>query len=1066
MRSFFEKTLGKNHAIKRRVKIIMWVFVLIFSLSLIVGLEGCCFDPGTGFCSQNTESVDCVSPGEWTSNPTCSVNKCELGCCLLGESSQYVTSRTCELLSSSYGFEFPGNFQYTDEQTCQDLGRSQEYGACLYLGEYDNDCRYVTYSQCPTGNFESGIYCSNASVETICNQTQQTTCFQDSAHYLDSCGNIDELKEECDYENGTMCKLDDGAHKCIDLNCGEVKGVNRSNGEEWCDFEGEEYFDLNTIYGENGRAPTSLGSRFLKKYCLNGEVYTEPCSDFRMEFCEQGKCEINPWQECLVANSEEPDPATGSTLNKEDCNAMEYCGVLRVDDCVEITSSAYAHSLGKVCGEARDNWRGTYADRVAASGRGDASNIDATEVSSGFLSDLNLEMCSPRVPGGFEFYPRQGNYYNVQQTTCALANVNKLTKFDHDKGPGDGSWFVKNIGATSIVNTAVNKYGNFGLYYLSEGYSLFGGPFVSSVGGEGTVGGYFWISSAMKPIFNAFGSTEGSSRVITALYQYQASGKIPPFKTVNALNLRCASLGDCSGSANWLGESGGSTSIKQYSCTQSTVEQFKCTFDFSCNAAKAPEGGDNCGECGKDDLPCTEYRCKSLGRRCEYSEPRGADRGFCVTSSDNRAAAITAEVNPTSPIQPFTPVEIKVITDEIAYCKFNLGNAEGNYDSMLYDLGTNWSTEHFVRLNLPGQIPNNAGISEYNLIQRDGQYEMYVRCVDGADNWNINPYLIRFEVMQTPDKIPPIIYLNSFEPYSGSAAAYLETSKEIKFQIDFPAECKWSNQDKGFDLMENEFVCDEQISDIGAREGYFCIGELNNITNNSQITSNYYIRCKDQPWLDIKNVDETLYQRNVNTESVIYNLRASDELKILEIGPRGDITITSQTNLVNLGVVTIGGGFNGIAECKWKLSGGCVENANIAYTEFAETNARTHRSSKANLSEGDCRLFVKCQDSAMNFVNGSTNFKIQEDNRAPKVIRAYHFGGELIVLTDEKATCKITTDPRLNCGFEWNHANVSLMSGTELSHSTSWNQGKKHYIKCKDYRDNVNRGCAIIVNTY
>ena len=93
-------------------------------------------------------------------------------------------------------------------------------------------------------------------------------------------------------------------------------------------------------------------------------------------------------------------------------------------------------------------------------------------------------------------------------------------------------------------------------------------------------------------------------------------------------------------------------------------------------------------------------------------------------------------------------------------------------------------------------------------------------------------------------------------------------------------------------------------------------------------------------------------------------------------------------------------------------------------------------------------------------------FNLLIDNNSPRVIRSYHFAGDLIITTDEDAQCKFVTETSTNCNFDWNYANATLMTGSASEHKIMWEGNKKYYIKCKDYRENINPGCGIIVRTY
>ena len=81
-------------------------------------------------------------------------------------------------------------------------------------------------------------------------------------------------------------------------------GKEHKHGESWCSTD--KYED-------------SVGSRYFRHLCIEGEEIIEPCADFRQEICIEGKievggqefsqaaCRVNRWQECV------------SQKEKEDC---------------------------------------------------------------------------------------------------------------------------------------------------------------------------------------------------------------------------------------------------------------------------------------------------------------------------------------------------------------------------------------------------------------------------------------------------------------------------------------------------------------------------------------------------------------------------------------------------------------------------------------------------------------------------------------------------------------------------------------------------------------------------
>ncbi len=1121
----------RRKEVNKRLIQLSLIMILIFLIIPSIKATGCCFNPDNGFCSANVEQSSCASPGEFYSNSDCSgIDKCSKGCCLLGSNALYRTSRTCEL-ESRQGFDYPNNFQYTDEESCYNLGASQVMGACLLGGEYEQACKFTSYDQCPTGDFKEGILCSDESLNTICEKTKNTMCYGENVHYIDTCGNPDALVETCDYASGSICKKKNSKEAyCLDLNCDVNKLPTMTMSKFLWKPESESDGNLVILYSgtsgdtsiydnsgtliETGRAggpsngygasarfskpgaqynnaayvqvgvvrcainnpgsritscskfispinekivngdqwcvsddPNSVGSRYFSQYCLNGEIYTEPCADFRMETCIAGTCVINPASQCLAANPTDAQRETSDTW-KEDCAS----GCLLIGEFEERKTysgtfryyNPYFHNwiAKSYTGETKESME-TLIKSV-----GGVDNTITKEEDDPMMEDLEeilkAPTCVPVIPPGLAFYPKNGQIgtQTTAKGTCAQGSAEVIIEFVR-------AWFLVDHKASES-----DYYDAAGMLYNVTASDFWG------LDGDKNIG--------LPSNHDYFDGGD-----IWDLWTDNGYRKIPiNTEVVAMLNERCRALGDCGGKSNWVGEEGGISGIEcpeeglcfiegSRSLSTNTLT-FK--FVFECLPFKAPLGNADCSKCGADGLPCSEYRCMALGKACEYTEPDGADKGFCVSSSDHIPASISHSLNPQSPIPPFTPVEISVTTNEVASCKFDLGDSGNTYEEMEYNLGEEWGTEHKVRLNLPGQTKSDEEFPEYDLIKEDGKYEMFVRCEDTAGNPNIAAHLISFEVMQTPDTIPPIIYMDSFEPGSGSAIKYNTTNKQIKFEIDWPAECKWDSQDKGYNLMGHEFECDSIITDKGIIDGYFCNGVLTGVTNDTKEETKYYIRCKDQPWLE--GNEDDLYKRNTNEISKEYVLKASEELKIIELAPSGNIIKNSLDTSLQISVITAGGGNLGRTECRWNIVGECLQGQSSAYKLFPETNSKNHKDTTTNLSGGRCYINTKCEDSSGNKVNMSSSFDLLIDNNSPRITRVYHFAGDLVIITDEESQCKFTTDDNVNCDFEWDDVNTTLMTGSALEHQTSWKNNEKYYIKCKDYRENINPGCGIIARTY
>lgn len=496
-------------------------------------------------------------------------------------------------------------------------------------------------------------------------------------------------------------------------------------------------------------------------------------------------------------------------------------------------------------------------------------------------------------------------------------------------------------------------------------------------------------------------------------------------------------------------------------CTKNG-DEITCPIEYTCAAWRAPSSGeDKCSKCGKDGIDCSDYRCKAIGRNCEYKSPEGADKGYCVATTDRTGPTITSKsYSPSSPLMPWTPMTIQIKTNEDSFCKFNMGYSGANYEDMKYDFSSGFGTEHSLTLTLPGKMTDEERtIKQYPLIQGGGKYDMFIRCQDLAGNYNTQASLINFEVMQTPEYVPAVII--NFTPTSGSRIKYGETEKEIKFRLNEPATCKWGFADAVYSEMPNEFSCDNSISDSSSINGYWCSGKLKNITTNTKEQTKVYIRCKDNPQFEGK--EDNLYKRNENPVGKEYTLRASEELIIDEVSPIGIRKIGSANVSVELRATTSKGAFNGQAICKWAI--GNTENiANVPLVKFSTTGGSSQVQKLNSPKIGENFVKIRCEDSSGNIAEKNFSFTLEIDYSPPIIARIMEFTKMLKIKTIEDSTCYASFNRELKCLFDI--ANSTVLTGAEKEHTIEWKDDKTYYIKCRDYFGNEDSSCNKIIRTY
>jgi len=324
---------------------------------------GCCYDSNEGLCMENSPQTACNRQGGfWQEGADCDISQCQLGCCVLGNQAAYVSLTRCKKLSGFYGLLTDYRPNIGSEIECIALTALQDEGACVYEVDYTKECKFTTRSQCNKevigggGNasirgitseikFYKDYLCSAEELGTRCGPTTKTTCVEgkDEVYFVDSCGNpaniydASKIKDKaywtkivkkedscgagsdnagsktcgnCDYFMGSICKRASvgerasyGDYVCKDLDC-----KNKRHGESWCSTD--KYED-------------SVGSRYFRHLCINGEEIIEPCADFRQEICieddiggfSQAACRVNRWQDCY-AQTEKIDC---ENKDKRDC---------------------------------------------------------------------------------------------------------------------------------------------------------------------------------------------------------------------------------------------------------------------------------------------------------------------------------------------------------------------------------------------------------------------------------------------------------------------------------------------------------------------------------------------------------------------------------------------------------------------------------------------------------------------------------------------------------------------------------------------------------------------------
>jgi len=412
---------------------------------------GCCYDSSEGICMENTPQRLCQEQnGTWADDKECNIPQCQLGCCILGTQAAFVTLTRCKKLSAFYGLITNFRRDIGSELECISLASLSDEGACVYEVDFVKTCKFTTRQECNsikekgilgngTGNLTRAItgnvtfykdyLCSAPELGTNCGPTKETTCVEgkDEVYFLDSCGNIANIydaskvndksywtkvvkKEKscgsgspninsktcgnCNYLEGSICKdykkVDAprptyGNYICADLNCKASvtsDGKTHKHGESWCSTDSY---------------PDSVGSRYFRHLCMNGEEIVEPCADFRQEICiqddingfSQAACRANRWQDCY------------SQTTKKDCENKDK------RDCIWISDKKEIETKKTEVETALENVEGTFQTQKEV---------------------ITKVACVPEHAPGLTFWEE-----GESQGVCSLANTQCVVTFE-EKG--------------------------------------------------------------------------------------------------------------------------------------------------------------------------------------------------------------------------------------------------------------------------------------------------------------------------------------------------------------------------------------------------------------------------------------------------------------------------------------------------------------------------------------------------------------------------------------------------------------------------------------------------------
>ncbi len=482
---------------------------------------------------------------------------------------------------------------------------------------------------------------------------------------------------------------------------------------------------------------------------------------------------------------------------------------------------------------------------------------------------------------------------------------------------------------------------------------------------------------------------------------------------------------------------------------------------FTCKPWQAPIGGKDCEKCNNNPfVPCSEYRCRSLGQACQLlnKDKPGQETCAWVGRNDVNSPIIQVDINalkpldlkytpdkavrpgmlgfkivkPTAPdtcLQAFTALQFGITTNEPAQCKLDW-NHTSSFEKMEYDFGgtTAFGYNHTQIMRLPGA---NVTEGENPIFKNDGTTTMFIRCRDANNNSNVDEFAVSFCVSKSPDTTPPLVVSSSL--VTNSFVQFNVSSVPIEVYMNEPSECKWDIQSRDFDTMANNMTCATDPGEINAQLTYTCIGDLTGVKNMED--NPYYFRCKDNP-----GAEES--ERNVMTQSYEIVLKGSQPLNILSIAPNETVYGSTDVVELDLEVETDDGAEEGRAICSFS------QTTDIgSFVEMTETNNFRHKQT-LTLGNGVYTFYVRCLDAGGNVAMNSTTFIVVVDKQAPFAARAYY---------EEGMGLKIVTNEDADCAYSLNNCNFIFEEGIKAVHSNpdrkqfsyiEWKPNTVFYVKC------------------
>ena len=1076
---------------------------------------GCCVSPETGICNERTSRRDCEKiGGDFELNEACGINQCREGCCIYGNQALWTTEKNCEWEGNTQNPDISTEWRQdvTSEIECLfETDRNKE-GACLYDSEEKRKCIFTTLEDCVvrTGseaNFDrEERFCSDSFFNTTCVARNHTGCVdgEEDVYWFDSCGNKEDVSEDCDLYRGSYCGNVDDEYTCKDVDCDtNGDGVNdRKNGEAWCSYDG--------IIG-NGKDPA--GSRHMRHLCYMGAERLDPCSDFRNEICveessllgdgydfTQAACRVNQWRLCLDYNKVGDASSMKSKCEKNvDCHIknINMAGSFKFDVCLPSYPSGFDLIQEDMYYDNGELNEAVYYQASPADGICDIATMKCT--STWLVGGITCPGCVDNCKCHTNYYTSEMNDFCTSLGDCG-GYINYIGEYS------DGGYGVRSTGggnpgrltsAHSLAYESSNQYqgvpanpGNFEFYealdpsLLQEveredgsNISAFEAELLSAAGAYGSplllkilsdeAEDPSSIEGGLNNVeFGTIGYSGYTSAVSSTKAGIAAQIEYEDPQTTD-LSMVGAMIGALVG---YLVGSAISTTMATMGAMLGALLGFLLFMPciivhyqiyFTCLPWEPPPGGDKCNECNLVNFPCTEYRCESLGSLCHLIN-KGSGNEFCVSKPENETLPV---------IVPFK----EAISNGFEYYNvdedgFEVVNSSNKgcieaYSSV--DIGI--KVDPFARCRI-GDDPKQDYNEMSDIFGFKGNYILpahKTKLFFPSPEAFKNKYNLTESQIEDFGKIDLYVKCKTASGKVNPESYHIETCirpgpdlTPPRVTLTTPLDgsyLEFGTEEKEVTVYVNEpSQCRWSLEDKeydGMENQMNCEDDPLTFTQfgwtcNTTITgiannTQYYIRCRD-----------TSDNSNTMVESYSYQIEPSkSELVIEEIIPQnGEVIVESALPVITkLKLRTSGGAKKGEAVCQWE------GNGYGDYFNYDDGNgSSTHEYDLTNLGNGNYRIDFSCKDVAGNIAENSTSFVIKVDRSGPFITRVYYEGG-LTVGTSEDAECRYDSDR--NFKFD----NASRMGSDGFVHSGGWIP-KEYSVQCKD--DYGNKGGLMKVRFY